>query len=157
NFTRMIDALGPAHLADVNQAFDAGFQLDEGAVTHDVDDLAGVAAANGILLFNVLPGTGGLFVLGQGDLFAVPFDGNDVDIQGLIDVHHLVGVADPSPAHVGNVQQAIDAAQVNEGTKLGNILDHAVADLAGLDFGQELFLHLFALIFDQFSPADNNV
>src|SRR5262249_29973431 len=36
----VIDALGPAHLADVHQALDARLQLDEGAIAHDVDDLA---------------------------------------------------------------------------------------------------------------------
>jgi hypothetical protein len=37
---RVVDAAGPAHLADVDQAFDAGFELHEGAVVHDVDDFA---------------------------------------------------------------------------------------------------------------------
>ena len=36
----MVDPLGPAHLADVDQALDALLELDEGAVAHDVDDLA---------------------------------------------------------------------------------------------------------------------
>ena len=37
---RMADPLGPRHFADVDQAFDAVFELDEGAVAHDVDDRA---------------------------------------------------------------------------------------------------------------------
>src|SRR5206468_9873571 len=40
----MVDAFGPGHLADVDQALDARLQLDEGTVAHDVDHLAGVAA-----------------------------------------------------------------------------------------------------------------
>ena len=35
---RMADALGPRHLADVDQAFDAVFELHERAVAHHVDD-----------------------------------------------------------------------------------------------------------------------
>ena len=37
-FAGMADALGPGHFADVDQAFDALFELDERAVAHHVDD-----------------------------------------------------------------------------------------------------------------------
>ena len=47
--------LRPAHLADMDQAFDAGFQLDEGAVAHHVDDFAHDALADGVLGFDVVP------------------------------------------------------------------------------------------------------
>jgi hypothetical protein len=36
----MIDAASPGHFADVNQAFDAWFQLDERTVAHHVDNFA---------------------------------------------------------------------------------------------------------------------
>ena len=51
----VVDALGPAHLADVDQALDARLELDEGAVGHDVDDLARVPAADRVLGLDVLP------------------------------------------------------------------------------------------------------
>ena len=47
--------LRPAHLADVDQTLDARLQLDEGAVAHDVDDFAGVPAADGVLLVRRCP------------------------------------------------------------------------------------------------------
>ncbi len=36
----------------------------------------------------------------------------------------------PAPRHVGDVQQAVDAAEVDEGAVLGDVLDHAVDDVA---------------------------
>ncbi len=55
---------------------------------------------------------------------------------------------DPPPGHVGDVQQAVDAAQVQERAVIGEILDHAVHDLAFLQilqqclpFGAVLLLH----------------
>jgi hypothetical protein len=39
-------------------------------------------------------------------------------------------VADAPPGHVGDVQQAVDAAEVDEGAVLGDVLDHAVDDRA---------------------------
>src|SRR5260370_10032021 len=34
DFAGMVDPFGPAHLANVDQAFDAGFELNESALTH---------------------------------------------------------------------------------------------------------------------------
>ena len=42
-------------------------------------------------------------------------------------------MVDPAPGHVGDVQQAVDAAEVDEGAVLGDVLDHAVDHVA---FGQ---------------------
>ena len=46
---------------------------------------------------------------------------------------HLRGMADAAPAHVGDVQQAVDAAQVDERAELGDVLDHALAELADFE------------------------
>ena len=54
----VVDALGPAHLGDVDQALDALLELDEGAVAHDVDDLAHDAGADRVLVGDVLPRAG---------------------------------------------------------------------------------------------------
>ncbi len=40
-FRRVINALGPGHFGNVDQTFDAVFQLHEGTVRHNVDDFAG--------------------------------------------------------------------------------------------------------------------
>src|SRR5262249_44750966 len=47
----VLDLLGPAHLAHVNQAFDAGLELDERAVIGDRHDLAADLLARRIRLF----------------------------------------------------------------------------------------------------------
>src|SRR5581483_4818712 len=153
----MVDAFGPAHLGDVHQAFQAELELDEGAVAHDVDDLAGVAAADGVLVGYVRPRAGGLLLEAQGDLFLLLVHGDDVDLELLVDVDLLVRVVDPTPIHVGDVQQAVDATKIHEGTELGDVLDDALADLARLDLGEQLLLHLLTLIFQQLAARDDDV
>ena len=153
----MVDALGPAHLADVHQPLDAGFELDEGAVGHDVDDFARVPAVDGVLLIDVCPGAGRLLLEAEGDFFLVLVHGDDVDLELLVDLDDLVRVADAAPAHVGDVQQAVDAAQIDEGAELGDVLDDALAGLARLDLGQKFLFHLDALIFEELAPADDDV
>ena len=59
-------------------------------------------------------------------------------LQFLADLHHLARVAHTAPGHVGDVQQAVDAAQVDERTVFGDVLDHAVDDRAFVQRGQQL-------------------
>ena len=66
-------------------------------------------------------------------------------------------MVDPAPAHVGDVQQAVDAAQVDEGAEVGDVLDGALADLADGDLREELLLLLFAGDLDQLAAADDDV
>src|SRR5262249_28661158 len=67
----VVDAPGPGHLGDVDEALDAGFELDEGAVAHDVDDLAGVPAADAVLGLHFVPRAQSLQP--QRDLVDLPF------------------------------------------------------------------------------------
>src|SRR5439155_1111200 len=53
---RVLDPLGPAHLADVHEPLDAGLHLDESAVVGEGDHLAGDARARRILLCGMRPG-----------------------------------------------------------------------------------------------------
>src|SRR5262249_9899378 len=150
-------APGPGHLADVDQALDARLQLDEGAVDHDADDLAGVPAADRVLLGHAGPRAGGHLFQTQGDFAPLPVHRDDEHFQRLIDLDHLAGVSDPAPAHVGDVQQAVHAAEIDEGAELGDVLDDAAADLAGLDFGEQLLAQLLALVLEQLPAADDDV
>ena len=52
---RVLDALGPGHLGDVDQALDALLDLDEGAVVGQADDLAANARVRRVLGRGVLP------------------------------------------------------------------------------------------------------
>ena len=88
------------------------------------------------------PRAGRLLLEAQGDLLLLLVHVEDVDLELLVDLDHLVRVGDAAPAHVGDVQQAVDAAQVDEGAELGDVLDDALADLARLDLGEQLVLHL---------------
>ncbi len=123
--------LGPAHFGDVDQAFDARLQFHEGAVVGDVGDAAREAARRPDT-WPRRPPT---------DRSSSCFMPSEMRwVSGLIlmiwtftvwpIVEHLGRVLDALPRDVGDVQQAVDAAEVHERAVVGDVLDDAVDDLA---------------------------
>ena len=138
-FARMADPLGPRHFADVHQALDAVFELHEGAVAHHVDDRAldassrpGTSLAtlsHGLALFCLRPRA--IFSFSQSMCRIITSISSSI-------LHHLGRMIDAAPAHVGDVQQAVDAAQVDERAEVGDVLDDALAQLADFQLLEQL-------------------
>src|SRR5262249_7378631 len=126
-------------------------------VAHDVHDLALMAAADRILGLDALPGARRLVLERQCDLFLLLVDLEDVDLEFLVDLHHLVRVGDAGPGHVGDVQQAVDPAEVHERAEVGDVLDHALAGIADLDLFEQLLLLDAAAVLDQLAATDHDV
>jgi hypothetical protein len=83
------------------------------------------------------------------DLLLVLVDRQDLDLDLLVDLEDLARVIDPAPRHVGDVQQAVDAAEVDERAEVGDVLDGALDDLPTAQALERLLLQLFALLLDQ--------
>ncbi len=98
-----------------------------------------------------------LLLEAQGDLLAILVDVEDHHLDLVVDLEHVAGMVDPAPAHVGDVEQAVDAAQVDERAEVGDVLDGPLADLADGDLLEELLLLLLAGDLDQLAPADDDV
>ena len=78
------------HLADVDQALDALFELDEGPVAHDVDHLALDAACRpGTSRSTFSHGLADLLLEAQGDLFLLVVDVQDLHFDFLVDLDHF--------------------------------------------------------------------
>src|SRR3546814_3129716 len=69
--------LDPRHFADVDQAFDARFQLDEGAVIGDVGDGAGELRADRIFGRHAFPRIAFELLHAQADALRVAVDADD--------------------------------------------------------------------------------
>ena len=154
---RLLDALGPGEFGDVDEAFDAAFDLDERTVGDEVDDLAVDLLADGVALLDAFPRIGLGLLKAEGDAFAlaVDFDHHDGDFFAHLD--DFARVADAAPAHVGHVQQAVETVEVHESAVVGDVLDDTTADDAGLDLLEELATAFAALFFDEFATGDDEV
>jgi hypothetical protein len=78
----------------------------------------------------VLHGSVGDLLEAEADALGLGVELEDLDLDLVADLEQLGRVVDPAPAHVGDVEQAVDAAEVDEGAVLGEVLDDALDDLA---------------------------
>ena len=84
-------------------------------------------------------------------------DLDDLDLHRLADVEHLGRVIDAPPGDVGDVQQAVDAAEVHERAVVGDVLDHAVDDLALFEVLHQLLALLGAGLFQHGAAGHDDV
>jgi hypothetical protein len=72
-------------------------------------------------------------------------------------IDRISGVVDAAPGHVGDVQQAVDTAEIHEGAVFGDVLDHAVHDVAFGQLADDLGALLGAGFFEDRAARDNDV
>src|SRR4051794_14030113 len=77
--------LGPAHLGDVDQAFHARLQLDEGAVVGDVGHASGELRTHRVLELDALPGIRLELLHAQADALRLAVEADDLDTDVLAD------------------------------------------------------------------------
>ena len=66
-------------------------------------------------------------------------------------------MGDAAPADVGDVKQPVDAAQIDEGAEVGDVLDHALAQLVDLHLSQQLAALIAEGFLQQFAAGDDDV
>src|SRR6185369_70744 len=64
----------------------------------------------------------------------------------VVDLEQLGGMPDAAPRHVGDMQQTVDAAQIDERAVVGDVLDDALEDLALAEHVERVLL-LFRVLF----------
>src|SRR5262249_2941985 len=84
-------------------------------------------------------------------------DLDDPHLHRLTDGEHLGRVIDPAPGNVGDVQQAIDAAEIDEGAVIRDVLDDAIDYLAFLKILHQLLALLGAGLFEHRAAGNDDV
>ena len=69
-------------------------------------------------------------------------DLDDLHLDGLADVQHFARMIDAAPGDVGDMQQAVDAAEIDERAVIGDVLDDAFDRHAFFEVGHD-FVALF--------------
>ena len=141
----------------MHEAFDTGFQLHKGAVGHEVDHFALDLGAHGVLALDQFPWVLSLLLETKGDTLFLLVDIQHHHVELLADAHHFTRMIDAAPAHVCDVQQAVEAVEVDEGTEVGNVLYLALDHGAWGEVVQHLGAFGGALLLDQFAAGEHDV
>src|SRR5690606_31438076 len=122
-----VDVLvGPVHFRNVHQPFHARLDLHERAVVGDVGDLAEHAGVGRVAAGDVVPRILAELLQAQADAVALAVVLQHAHFQLGAHFNDFGRMAHALPGHVGDVQQAVDAAQVHERAVVGEVLDHAL-------------------------------
>ena len=126
DFRRVHVLVGPVHLGDVHQAFDARLDLDERAVVGEVRNLAEQAGVGRITARQAHPRIFAQLLHAQRDtvLFLIELQYFCGDF--VANAEHLGRMLDATPCEIGDVQQTVDAAQIHERAVVGDVLDDAL-------------------------------
>jgi hypothetical protein len=84
-------------------------------------------------------------------------DLDDLHLYRLTDVQDLGRMVDAPPSDVGDMQQAVDAAKIDEGAVVGDVLDRAVDDLAFDEVGDDLVALFGAALFEHGAARDDDI
>ncbi len=93
----------------------------------------------------------------EADALRLRVDADDLHLDRVADVQDLGRMVDAAPSHVGDVQQAVDAAEVDERAVVGDVLDQAVDDLALGEAGDDVGALLGARLLEHGAARDDDV
>src|SRR6478735_4658445 len=159
NGDNLLGQLNVAHgeLGDVDQAFDAVFNANERAERNQLGDLTRNNLAEGVGAGEGLPRVFLRSLERQGNALAVQVHLEDLDGDFLANLDNLGRVVDVLPGQLGNVNQAVYAAQVHEGTEVDDGGNDAGTDLALFQLVEERGADLGLGLLEPCTAGQHNV
>src|SRR5436190_12173461 len=153
----MTHAARPRHFRDVDEPLDTRLELDEGAVVGEAHHPAAGLRARRERLLHALPRVRRLLLVAERDAARLAVEVQHDHLDLVADLEDLRGMGHAPPAHVGDVQEAIDAAQVDEGAVVGDVLHGAGQHHALGEHLERVLLLLLALLFEHGPTGEDDV
>ena len=156
DLARVLDvALG--QLGDVHEALDALQDLNEGTKRDDLGRPAVHDVALLVALEDALPRIGLRLLEAQRDPLTIAVDVEHLDLDLLADLEQLGGMVDVAPGELGDVDQAVDAVEVDEGAEVDDVRDDAGHGLARGEVVEDALAHLAALLLEHRTAGQDDV
>src|SRR2546426_10393705 len=154
---RMAHAARPRHLRDVDEPLDAGLQLDERTIIGEAHHLAAGLRARRERLLDALPRVRRLLLVAERDAARLAVEVQHDHLDLVTDLKDLRRVPHAPPAHVGDVQEPVDAAQVDERAVVRDVLHGAREHHALREDLERVLLLLFALLLEDGPSGQDDV
>ncbi len=128
----------PAHLGHMDKTLDTGLDLNESTVVGDQDDLTLDSVTDLDILVEVVPRMRGKLLVTESDPLLAGIELLDDDLDLLVEGDDLLGIVDPAPAEVSDVDETVNTTEVDEHAVVGDVLDSSLKDLTLLELADEL-------------------
>ena len=132
-------------------------QLDEGAVVGQRHDAAMDLGAERIALHDIGPRILRLLFVAEGDALRGGIELENHDFDLIADVEVFGRMVDAAPRDVGDVEQSVDSAEIDEDAVVGDVLDRAVRVLPFLQTAEGVGLRRGLLDFDDGASREDDV
>src|SRR4029077_20981586 len=156
NFRRMLGPLRPAHFADVDEAFDARLDLNEGAVIGDADNFSLHTRSGREAFRHGGPRVGQKLLAPEGNALLVFVEFQYLNLNFFAGLNHGRRVRNAAPDQVADVKQAVKSAQVNEDAIVGDIFHFSGDDRAFGESGDQRIAFRFLIILENHAAAEQH-
>ena len=149
--------LAPRHFRYVDQAFYARSDFDECTVIGHHDNFAFYFVTYFQVRIQSVPRMRSQLFQTQCDTLLLVVEVKDNHIDLLVKLYHFFRVAHTSPREVGDVNQTVYAAQVDEDAVRGDILNGTLEYLSFFKLADDFFFLLFQFGFDKSLVRNNDI
>src|SRR5690349_12572229 len=148
NLAWMLHTLGPAHLRNVDQTFNARLEFNKGTVISNTRNASAYARTDRETLFDAGPRIRQQLLVTERDALTVTIKLQHFNLDRVADFEQLIRVLQSSPRHVSHMQQSIDSAEVDEGAVVSQVLNLALDHDVFFDLLQRLIFSAGVLLLD---------
>ncbi len=141
----------------MDQAFNAVFELYKATIVGHGYNLASNNSAGGVTQVDLGPWVGTNLLATQADTLRLGVKLEHLDLNLLANLNHLRRMGDATVGHIGDVKQAVDTAQVDEGAVIGDVFDHTDHNGVDLEILEGLGPLDLAVLFEEDAPAEHDV
>src|SRR5438034_1378285 len=134
---RLLAGQRPGEVGKVHEAVDSALEPDENAEVGDRLDRAADLVPFLEVRSELFPGIGKALLHPEGDAPPLLVDLEDHDLHLVAERDHFRRMLDTPPSEIGDMQQAVDAAQIDERAVVGDVLDDALDDRALLEVREQ--------------------
>ena len=115
DLTEIGEVFAPVHISNMREPFNAGFKLDESTVFGHACYYAANLAANWVPAACSLPWIALQLLHSEPEALHLMVNLKNLDADHIADFDNLTRMLEPLVTQIGDVQQAIEAAKVDEG------------------------------------------
>jgi len=141
----------------VDQTFNARSDFDECTIVSHNDYFTFHVVAYLQVRIQCIPWVWSQLLQAKSDTFLFVVEVQDNYVQFLIQLNHFARIAYTAPRQVGDVNQTVYAAQVDEYTVRCDILDSTFQYLTFFQFADDFFLLLFQFSFNKSLVRNNHI